>query len=249
MYQSSPSRWPSWIKGCMARVGAGPIFGLARGGVLLEMTSPCKAAIRALSPSHQTITDAKGKLGEMFPGARQMIRRFYCSGPNELSVVLHVETPGFTALLGGDLATGHDNRRGWRAVVSSNVRPPSRGHAYKVAHHGSPTGDHTGIWDVLLEQKPIAVLTPYAAGREPRPSDLDVARIKARCADRGAYCTLYPPVRRPTKRAKSVDRTMKEVVRYRMALRNETGHIRLRGPLEGCESGPSVELFGGAVVL
>ncbi len=226
------------------RFCAGPDHWTCGDMLLYSRTGTYDVSIHALSPSAQTITDTKGQLAEMLPRPSDPIRRFHATGPNDHSVVLLAAAGSVGLLLGADLETGSDARRGWRAIVESATRPQLMGSVYKVAHHGSPNADHGGIWDTMLATSPLLVLTPYARGERPLPSMEDVQRLKARASE--IYCTAWPTTRSSPKRHNAVDRTMREVTRTRRAIRRTPGHIRLRLPLNDPTGHFSVELFNNA---
>ena len=227
---------------------AGPDHWACDGLRLYSEANPCRVEVHALSPSSQTVTDTKGDIAGLIPTAHQIIRRFHSTGPNDLSVVLLVSTAGLHLLLGADLERGGDRRRGWQAILGSALRPRVTSSGYKVAHHGSKNADIDGIWDNLLVNNPCAVLTPFARGPKPLPSDDDVSRIKKKT--NRLYCTTaWPPTKSPPRRDKAVERTMREVVRSRRAVRKCPGHIRVRAPFGGKPEDLMVDLFDGATAL
>jgi beta-lactamase superfamily II metal-dependent hydrolase len=203
--------------------------------------------IHALSPSSHTITDSKGQFAKLAPSLNEVIRRFPSIRPNDSSVALLVKAAGFNLLLGADLEEGADERRGWKAVIRSEVRPQVMSNAYKVAHHGSPNADLDGIWTDLLTDDSRALITPYARGRKPLPSAADVRRIKSRASH--VYCSTWPTTQRPRRRRRNVDRTMNEVALTRRAIKRQPGQIRLRVPIHGNPEDATTELFHGAKQL
>ncbi|NBB94925.1 MAG: MBL fold metallo-hydrolase [Planctomycetes bacterium] len=229
------------------RSQAGPDIWANEGSLLYRSYVPCSVSIQALSPSAQSVTDGLGGIADMVPEAKVMIGRFNSVTPNGTSVAIQVDTPGLHILLGADLERGGDDQHGWRAVVASETRPKHKSGLFKVAHHGSPNADLPEVWSEMMTKEPIAVLTPYAAGRKPRPAKEDVDRIKQVASS--AYCSQYPPVRSPHRRSSTVERTMKEVARTRKAIRRVPGHVQARAPLEGPAEAFSVDLRDGAVRL
>jgi hypothetical protein len=228
------------------RYASGPDYWACDCIRLYSQETPSRAAVHSLSPSHQTITDSKAELGRLLPTLGKGIRRFPFVAPNDLSTVLVVETAGVNLLLGADLERGQDERRGWKAVVNSALRPPGKSAAYKVAHHGSSGADLHSVWESLVDNTPTAVLTPYARGSKPLPSEADVKRIKSK-ANR-TYCTAWPPTVKPPRR-RNADLTIARVALTRRATRQKPGHIRLRVALDGGGGDMRVELFDGAVEL
>ena len=203
------------------------------------------AELWALSPSAATITNAKVNLADklLAPGPARRFRQF---SPNDLSVAVLVRAGKYSLLLGGDLETTVPDEFGWKAVLDSQSRPQHQADAFKVAHHGASNADHDGIWSTLLVSQPIAVVTPYARLAEPRPRNHDVQRIKKRT--NRAYCTTWPPTRKPQKR-RGVDGIIRGATRHRRVVNSTSGHIRLRIDLADESAGPQVDLFGSATQL
>jgi hypothetical protein len=214
----------------------------AEEGVHISSDGDSGAEFYALSPSPQTIHDAQGQLAKSLE-LKGQIRHFPTIGPNDMSVVLFIRTKGIHFLLGGDLETGQDDRRGWRAVVSTYRHAAIISSAFKVSHHGSDDADLDDIWEKLVCPDACALLTPYARGRTPRPSAQDVARVARRT--RNAYCTGLPKGVRPIRR-RGVDSTINEVARTRRTVPNRPGHLRIRVPIGGTLSNAEIEMYDGA---
>jgi hypothetical protein len=166
--------------------------------------------------------------------------------PNEASVAILVKTHTMHFLLGGDLEHVADERCGWQGVLRSAKRPVAAASVYKVAHHGADNADCNGIWTDLLVPRPYTALTPYAAGRKPRPSADDILRIKGRA--RSLYSTVRPLTFNSPRR-RGVDRTIGDVARNRRSLKAVPGHVRIRVPLDGNLEEITVMVFDGAGLL
>ena len=77
-------------------------------------------------------------------------------------------------ILGADL---EETRGAWSAILESDCRPARhRASVFKIPHHGSITGHHQGVWEEMLTQSPLCLLTPYNRGRK-LPQTRDVERI------------------------------------------------------------------------
>jgi hypothetical protein len=224
------------------RFERGPDHWAIEGQCLYSGVSGDRVEVHALSPSSQTVTDSMGGLACELPLAGQPIRRFPCLAPNDLSVALLVKTTDMHLLLGADLEKGRDDRRGWGAIISSAVRPKVLSSGYKVAHHGSANADLDEIWSTLVVKNLRALLTPYARGVSPRPTEEDIRRIKGKTQH--VYCTVWPPTEAPPRR--NTDRAMNQIARVRRAVSKRPGHIRLRVPFNGGLDDISIELFDGA---
>ena len=221
----------------------GPDHWAQDGMALFLPTGSNHAKVTALSPSAQTITDAAIRFGKLIPSISSSVNRFPRCSPNDQSVALLVQSDAYSVLLGADLESVGDPDRGWRAVVSSPVRPQVASNAIKVAHHGSKNGDLDEIWSALLKLDSPALLTPFSSGSKPLPSEEDVERLKSRTSR--LFSTSYPPTRKPPRRHGAVDRTMREMTRMHRSVSRRVGHIRLRVNLV-LRTAPVIDTFNGA---
>jgi glyoxylase-like metal-dependent hydrolase (beta-lactamase superfamily II) len=116
------------------------------------------------------------------PEHAQGHRKAVPGSPNLTSTVITIEWPEACILLGGDMESHEDSRRGWIAVVNEATRlGVHKGDLVKIPHHGSHTGHHDRMWTDMLLERPIAVIAPYGRGRldtrPPKPPD--VRRIRS----------------------------------------------------------------------
>jgi hypothetical protein len=164
--------------------------------------------------------------------------------PNNVAVVLWVQVGNVGIILGSDLEESHSVTLGWQAIMNSTRRPAGRAHVFKVPHHGSENAHSDDVWDNLLEPSPIAVLTPYARGRKPLPSESDIARMKGKTEQ------LYATARPGGWRSKSRDPAVERIIGRRLrSLTGDTGHVRVRCSSSTQSISPSVELYSGAIRL
>lgn len=168
--------------------------------------------------------------------------------PNEASVVLLVDFGGDSVLLGADLE--ETSGRGWSAVVDgSRFAGKKKSSVYKVAHHGSKTGECAAVWEKLLSSDPFAVLTPFVLGRNVLPSEEDVDRILGRTPNAYSAASLGPAQREGVP-VFPLNGTEAYGVRWKIDRRlPKKGHLRLRRSLGEPRSRWSVELRGGATRL
>lgn len=190
------------------------------------------AEVWALSPSPSlllrslsSVADSMGALAEVGEP------RFRVTEPegNETSVVLWVQVGDTKLLLGGDLEVrSARSGEGWLGILESSGRPSGLAELYKVAHHGSPNGDHERIWEELLSEHPIALVAPFSNGNVVRPAEADVRRICAKSADR-AYISGRVGRGRRIRYSPAVERTVREISRSGLhAVEGRMGQIQLR---------------------
>ena len=141
--------------------------------------------VTALSPVYAAISQSIANIAQYLPrkGGGSPINHAPDLKPNIESVAIHIDFGDDAVLLGSDLE--EHAKFGWSAVVAdrwcSSRRP---GTAYKVAHHGSYTGDLSEIWSMLLQPDPVVCMTPFIRGSQKLPAEDDKTRIKANTSHR-----------------------------------------------------------------
>lgn len=210
---------------------------------VLESTLNARSVrVTALSPTPAAFSQSIAHLAQYLPQRDQAINHAPELHPNLEAVVLHIDLDDDAILLGADLED-HD-KLGWSAIVAdkwSGSRKPAT--AYKVAHHGSHTGDCHQIWTTLLRADPIACLTPFTLGALRLPTAGDRARVKERT--KRAYISSGAS-RRPAidhRLLKRLGDVCKKIARFDAGF----GAVRLRRRI-GAPTW-NVELFGSAQVL
>jgi len=197
------------------------------GSVLLERRDeslPLKIA--SLSPSD---TDHK-RMSETFAEKRnQLLSSEYKQSvptmhPNLGSIVLRVEIGKQMILLGADMESRKSKTGGWSAILSQ-APAASKADFYKIAHHGSNTGDMPGIWTELLVPDCPAVLTPNQRLANPLPRVTDVERILRRTPN--AFATAPASLKR-----KRLEQPAERLLRHKdiavYEIPSSQGHLRAR---------------------
>lgn len=162
--------------------------------------------------------------------------------PNLCSIVLHIDLGSEAILLGADLE--RHSTAGWDSIV---IDPwclmKSKARVFKVAHHGSFSGDHDGVWSKLLSPQPIAMLTPFNNGRHSLPTLKDKSRILAHT--KSAYISSSSSRRPqlPPEQLKRLQELASNVAPTNVAF----GAVRARRKLNDADW--KVELFGAATKL
>jgi beta-lactamase superfamily II metal-dependent hydrolase len=199
------------------------------------------AEVFSLSPADGVFNRAEAELAAAISNVT-LRNRPGSLGPNQLCVALWLKLGDLNILLGADLEHVSGTTEGWRAILTSGERPQGKARIFKVAHHGSKTADCAECWEMLLDDQPIAVLTPYC--RSSIPTDEDLRRICSKTAK--AYITANPSGYASPRRDNAVEKTLREVVVHRRALSGPMGHVRVR--LNGLDSSqaPEVTLANGA---
>lgn len=200
----------------------------------------------ALSPSNERIIRFLSRLAGEMPKLGATRTRMGDMRPNDVSVALLIDLGDDAILLGADLEETPGG--GWSAIVNNSQSIKStKSSVYKVAHHGSKTGEFADIWEKLLIPTPFAILAPFNRGGRPLPSEEDVKRILKRTTE--AYSSARLSSTAPAKRSNSVEKTIRQYGwRIRKAYPKQ-GHVRLRRRIGSSKSGWSVELFGNATHL
>ena len=214
-----------------------PMWALARMNLLTR--AGCK--VTALSPGDDEFSEFVRSSGAHGAGSATGQAIGARLTPNRLSVVLWVQWEDVSVLLGADL-----EKRGWRAILQNDYQPPAGASVFKVPHHGSANAHIEEVWDQMLAAEPVAILAPYALGRNTLPKTDDVRRLRSFTP--AVYSTAPPGSR---SRAKLRGAAAKAVRRAGVSIhsaRHDMGVIQLRRPMD--DTAPwSVRLFGPALHL
>lgn len=209
----------------------------------LESDDLAGVGICSLSPSDKSIRNTLAQFALLLPPTHDLNRRAFSARPNHNSIVLWVAAHGNNILLGADLERHADRECGWTAVVENKV-PAGKADVFKVSHHGSSSGHDDAIWSSLLNNDPIAVVTPWARGNLSLPTSEDLARIKASTSR--AYCTAPPRLQKTRFKNAVVRKWVAEIARQVLPVRGEPGHVRLRLSMADATPSWNVEMFNGA---
>jgi len=198
-----------------------------------------RCRVQALAPSATAIIHAQEAFAReigIVGAPKRVFRRFR---PNHASVPLWVTVGDDHILLGADLERLPDESVGWRGVLNAPSRPNARAAILKVPHHGGESGDHLPMWEELLLEEPIAILTPFARGR-PLPTLQDKQRLCRRTMC--VFVSANERSRSRRRRSGPVERQIRQTVRGMRVIEPPGGHIRLRRRI-GTSDPWSVELF------
>ena len=210
--------------------------------------NPLAMSIKCLSPSDAAVLATISRLKGVAPVSTKIRRRLPNLLENDTSVVLSVEAAGHRVLLGGDLHVKADRSFGWLAIVDDHVGVDSRHHAFKVPHHGSPTGDHDEVWSKMAVEEACAVTTPFVGGRVRLPSVTDCQRILSKTQNAFLSAPPLPAKFRDSNR--TVEKTVLEATRSVQFVPGKYGHVRLRKRLDDAPTTPwRIELFDSAVSM
>lgn len=220
------------------------MFHLHHRSIVYEFTGPGgrRVNVTALSPSQAAVTQSVAYMAQYLPSSGKTYGNVVAMKPNLEAVVLHIDFGDDAILLGADLEEHAEF--GWAAIAGdawSGARRPSS--AYKVAHHGSHTGDSELVWTRLLLPETVAAITPFNHGAQRLPTDADRARIKGR-AQRAFISSRAG--RRPRMDSVTLKR-LGDVVDNLAPVNNGFGAIRMRKARSATEW--SVTCFGDAHAL
>lgn len=187
-----------------------------------------KCEIWTLSPSSKSFLNSLAEIKSLMPDPSDDQIRKIIPAPdqNHNAIVLWIKfDERINVLLGSDLEETKDPYTGWSAIVNSSGRPVEKSKIFKVPHHGSLNAHSELVWTELLEKKPICLVTSKIGGRSDIPKPQDIRRLLSYSQD--LYGTTY---RLPKKRKydRTVEKTIKGVVKRRVPLDMEPGHLQVR---------------------
>jgi hypothetical protein len=180
----------------------------------------------ALSPSSESIANGLMEITGYIRKAKESKFRKVIPAPaanhNAVALLINInEKP--VILMGSDLENTNNPRTGWAAVVYSNARPIGKSHIFKIPHHGSKSAHFHEVWNKMLFPDTVGLLTPFT--RSHLPKDSDIERLKKYT---GHLYLTSKPKKNKTKYESSVEKTIKGLMKYRVVLRGDMGHIQLR---------------------
>ncbi len=186
----------------------------------------------ALSPSEVAMTQAIEQIRELKPEGGDKRRRLVAPASENLNAVaLHFSFGKFSAVLGADLEESGNQKTGWSAIINANICSElslAKASVYKVAHHGSISGHHQGVWDKMLTPLPLAMTTSHANSRLPKESD--VQRITQLASS--FIVTRNPTPKSKTRRDPLTDRILRRT-NSRCVINERMGHVQVRANLDG----------------
>ena len=199
--------------------------------------------IWSLSPSDSVFQKFLQTVGALSPRKGESKTRLPNLTPNGTSVVLWLESRGCSLLLGADL-----DRCGWVAIVEDETRRTGVASVFKVPHHGSENANEPAVWDRMLEDRPVAILTPWRRGDRVLPATSGVQRILRSTPNAWITEGGLSGQANLKHQSRAVERTLREIGVCARRLERRSGYIRLRQSGDGGEPW-TVEPFGTACHL
>ncbi len=181
----------------------------------------------ALSPSDHQVDKFLVEIANCMPQVQETKYRAVAQKPNHVSLVSHIEIGKTTILLGSDMEVDTDDSYGWSAIINNRDPLLSKAGIYKMAHHGSHTGHHDGIWSELLLDAPFALITPWNKSGG-LPTTADIERIST-LTHNGYITSTIRQITSKIRRDPAVEKTIQELLGSKLR-RAELpfGTIRLR---------------------
>lgn len=212
---------------------------------------PINFKLTALSPSDEMLTRTQRFMFNYLDATKKGCSepRLLATRPNDVAVALLLEICGRQILFGSDLEEESDPAVGWSAVMTSEtIKASGKSSVFKVAHHGADSGHSDPVWNDLLAEKPLALLTPFRHGSLRLPTQSDRQRILGK-TDR-AYISANPNgSSKLSRKAGKVQTFIDSTVKNRRLANGAIGHVRWRAPLSDPADFGKVDLFGAALAL
>jgi len=228
----------------MKRVLSGTIVKSFEGS---ELAHNEDVIVTALSPSDKQVELFLNEIAQL--GAAAGKTRYRASqGKNDTSVVLWISIGSLNLLLGADLEETSDPLTGWSVVLDSEGRSTGdKATIYKVPHHGSITGHSDQVWDKMIADDSIAILTPFNRGRKKLPSETDRTRLTS--LSDNTFLSQCGTKAKKKLRDHTVEKTIRETVGKLTNIQNEPGIISIKGNLKSSIDEWDVKLINGACRL
>lgn len=166
----------------------------------------------ALSPSDDMIAEFGAEISTLIkdytPKSNQQI---IVRSPNEKCVALQISVNGHTVILGGDLETASDNRRGWLCILDHcDCIKNEKASLFKIPHHGSETAYEERVWRELFNHEIlVGQLSPFFHGKSCLPSKEMLTKFLELVQH--LYITSYNKPNKPKKRDKSMEKMIQKL--------------------------------------
>lgn len=180
--------------------------------------------ISSLSPSRKADTDFEVELTKIFEEKSHSNIEIPYKSPNDKSVVLLLEMGIYSILLGADLEVKKNDDYGWLNITRhSRLIPGTRKSTlFKIPHHGSENGFHEEIWEVLLETKPDALITPFSSFNLPNEGYVELYDDLTNTLN---FTSPIKKSKKAKKRDRSVEKLVNELVPTMREIRSSFGVI------------------------
>ena len=132
----------------------------------------------ALSPLDHSITTASIEMARLIPEANTKITVKSKINPNFFAVVLWISIGNIQILLGSDLEERAHPEGAWSVIANHGNRPGAMADVFKVPHHGSQNAYCNHVYDKMLTDRHISILTPFTHGKVALPNNTDITRLK-----------------------------------------------------------------------
>jgi len=130
-----------------------------------NLSTDLACQVVALSPSDFTMEKFDQEISTLITEFGSPSKKIPFNKPNAKSVALFIKMGVHRAILGADLEVSDDVREGWVNIINNSQVLDKKASLFKIPHHGSENGYHKDIWSNLLNENPVAKLTPYNKGK------------------------------------------------------------------------------------
>lgn len=140
-----------------------------------ELSHGLDVEIWALSPSDDEVGLFLRNIAPLLPVEGEAACVVKDIKPNQSCTVIQIKVGNVLSMLfGADLEEKSHN--GWSKILASDSRPVTKSTIFKIPHHGSETGHHDQVWEKMIANNAICLITPYSRGHK-LPKDTDLNRI------------------------------------------------------------------------
>ena len=127
-------------------------------------------------------------------------------------------------LLGADLEKADNPLTGWTAVLA-HAKPTTKASIVKVPHHGSRGAHHDDVWNEMVDDDAVAIVTPWVLMDGHLPTTEDLVRLRG-VAQR-VYLTAMP-TRGRVRKDSAVEKLITKVAGVRVEELRGWGQVRAR---------------------
>jgi len=200
--------------------------------------------IFCLSPSDYTKQIFDLEIADLIKAFYHPTKKIPYSSPNSKSIVLFAKLGPHRAIFGADLETVENEHEGWLRVMKNKITIDNKSSLIKISHHGSVTGYHEDIWNILLLDNAVAKITPWKLGGNYLPKQEMIEKYSGHTNQ--LFITEVVESHKQKARDRDLEKLIKSFKPNLQEIKYKLGIIRSRINMNDAEAKWQVQIIMGA---
>lgn len=199
--------------------------------------------IFSLSPSDKILDNFNQEIAALITDYGCSNKKTIIDSPNDKSVVIFIKVNNIRFLLGSDMEVSNDKNKGWECIKNNCQCIDKKSILYKIPHHGSINGYNRAIFEGLVSNEAVSLLSPYNRGKKLPKKDMLINYLNHTELLYITSDTFNKP--KPKKREKSMAKAISRFNKTLYEVPFKKGIIQCRMELKNTNSW-TIKLFGEA---